>query len=187
MDGSRSTTRETILEATRRAIGEAGFAGVSIAGVAQRAGVSRQTVYAHFGTREDLVSQAVSGRLAEVSGAYTDLLARADSPLEALVAVLVEVRGTIRRDPVLRTLTLTGPANPVFDPGAAARAREVAEALLVPLADRFPEIRDHVGEIADLGVHLGWSVVCLDHPDERTDADLRRFLERWLAPAFARF
>lgn len=175
-------SRESILEATREVVGEAGFDGVSIAAVAKRAGVSRQTVYSIFGTREDLVSQTVTDRLTTLVGAFTELLDSAATPLELFVEMMVEARAHVLGDPLLRVLTLSGTANPIFDPGAAERAREYSVALLSPAADRFPELEGRIDFFADVAVHLGWSILCLDRPEVRSDARLREFVSAWLAP-----
>ncbi|MDV8001093.1 TetR/AcrR family transcriptional regulator [Rhodococcus sp. IEGM 1408] len=175
-------SRDAVLEATRNIIGEAGFHGVNIAAVAKRAGVSRQTVYSIFGTREELVSQAVSDRLTTLVSAFTDLLASVGSPLELLVETMVEARRRILDDPLLRVLALSGTGNPIFDPGAAERAHGYCVALLSPAIDRFPELSGRIDFLADISMHVGWSVLCLDDPASRSDAELRAFLTAWLAP-----
>ena len=76
-------SRDSILDATRAVIGRAGFGGVTIAAVAKQAEVSRQTVYSIFGSREDLVSQAVSERLTMLTGAFTDVLDAATTSLRS--------------------------------------------------------------------------------------------------------
>ncbi|HTV94686.1 MAG TPA: TetR/AcrR family transcriptional regulator [Steroidobacteraceae bacterium] len=48
-------TREAILEAAREVLAEDGKEGLSVAQVAQRAGVNRGTAYQHFQTREQLI------------------------------------------------------------------------------------------------------------------------------------
>jgi AcrR family transcriptional regulator len=48
-------TREAILEAARQVLAQDGKQGVSVAQVAQRAGVNRGTAYQHFQTREQLI------------------------------------------------------------------------------------------------------------------------------------
>lgn len=178
-------SRDIILEATRAQIGASGFEGVSIAGVAKRAGVSRQTVYSIFGTREELVSQAVTDRLTQLLGAFEQLLASADSLLELFVELIIEARALVLGDPLLRTLTLSGSSNPVFDPGAADRALEYSSALLSPAVDRFPELAGRVERVAELAVHVGWSVLCLDRPESRPDDALRAVLTEWFAPTLA--
>ncbi|WP_435530336.1 TetR/AcrR family transcriptional regulator [Prescottella equi] len=83
-------SRKKILDATLGLIGSAGFEGVDIAAVAAAAGVTRQTVYSIFGTREDLVSQAIAGLAVEVLGdvdarlAATQSAARCSAPGTAI-------------------------------------------------------------------------------------------------------
>src|SRR6266571_5867450 len=48
-------TREAILEAAGLVLAQDGKEGVSVAQVAQRAGVNRGTAYQHFQTREQLI------------------------------------------------------------------------------------------------------------------------------------
>jgi AcrR family transcriptional regulator len=48
-------TREAILEAAREVLAKDGKEGLSVAQVAQRAGVNRGTAYQHFQTREQLI------------------------------------------------------------------------------------------------------------------------------------
>ncbi|MFN3599921.1 MAG: TetR/AcrR family transcriptional regulator [Dietzia sp.] len=175
-------SREIILEATRAVIGESGFTAVSVAEVARRAGVSRQTVHSIFGTREDLVSQAVSDRLTSLIGAFTELIESTGSPLELFVEMMIQARHHVLGDPLLRELTLSGTANPIFDQGAARRAHDYAVTLLSPAVDRFPGFDGRVELLADIAVHVGWSVLCLDDPASRPDDQLREFLTGWLAP-----
>jgi AcrR family transcriptional regulator len=53
-------TREAILEAARQVLAQDGKQGVSVAQVAQRAGVNRGTAYQHFQTREQLIEATAS-------------------------------------------------------------------------------------------------------------------------------
>lgn len=181
-DTGRVRSRDKILEATRAVIGESGFHGVSIAAVAKRAGVSRQTIYSIFGTREELVSQAVTDRLTALAGAFTELLESAETACELFVELMVQARTLVLGDPLLRVLTLSGTANPIFDPGAAERAHAYSVTLLSPATTRFPELTGRVDFLADIGVHMGWSILCLDRQEARSDDDLREFVTAWIAP-----
>jgi len=63
-------TREAILEAAREVLAQDGKEGLSVAQVAQRAGVNRGTAYQHFQTREQLIEATatwVSEKLYEAS------------------------------------------------------------------------------------------------------------------------
>jgi TetR/AcrR family transcriptional regulator, mexJK operon transcriptional repressor len=52
--------REAILEAAKRLFAEHGYAGVSMEQLAREAGVSKLTLYSHFGGKEELFQEAVA-------------------------------------------------------------------------------------------------------------------------------
>ncbi|CAM3031280.1 TetR/AcrR family transcriptional regulator [Prescottella defluvii] len=171
------------MDATVGLIGGAGFEGVNIAAVAAAAGVTRQTVYSIFGTREDLVSQAVAGLLVDVLGDIRARLATAQSPVEYVVELVVAGRAAIRDVPVLAALLHAGDGNPLFDPGMIARAKPIARELLSPILEYEPALADRLDDIVEIALRLGMSVVIFDDDAVHADDDLRRFLTRWLAPA----
>src|SRR5262244_4505780 len=53
-------SRAALLDATRELITEGGFDALTMAAVAERAGVSRRSVYLHFATRAELVTALFS-------------------------------------------------------------------------------------------------------------------------------
>jgi TetR/AcrR family transcriptional regulator of autoinduction and epiphytic fitness len=55
----RLDTRELIFEAARSELRSHGIAGVSVSRIARAAGVSRQTVYDHFATVDDVLVEAL--------------------------------------------------------------------------------------------------------------------------------
>lgn len=55
----KELSHERILEAASRAIRRKGFDGVSVADVMKEAGLTHGGFYAHFGTREDMVAEAI--------------------------------------------------------------------------------------------------------------------------------
>lgn len=63
----KKTKRETVLESARLLFAQQGFAGTTMDAVAEHAGVSKMTVYAHFHSKEqlfDTVSESVTQALA---------------------------------------------------------------------------------------------------------------------------
>lgn len=60
-------TRTALVAAARALIEERGFAELTMAGVAERAGVTRRAVYLHFGSRSDLVG-ALFEHVAQTEG-----------------------------------------------------------------------------------------------------------------------
>lgn len=63
-EASRAQLRETVLDAMRDLLGDADWSGITLADVAASAGVSRQTIYNEFGSRQGL-AQAYALRLAD--------------------------------------------------------------------------------------------------------------------------
>lgn len=58
--------RAAILEAAKEMFLELGFNGVSMDGIAASAGVSKLTVYSHFGDKETLFTQAIQAKCVEM-------------------------------------------------------------------------------------------------------------------------
>jgi AcrR family transcriptional regulator len=176
-------SRKKIIKATLAVIESAGFDGVSIAAVAETAGVSRQTVYSNFGSREELVSQALSELMIEMLGDVSARAASAQSPFEYVMELIVAGRNEVRSHPVLGRLLEVARSNPVFDTDVLERANSLSQTLLSPLAERYPEIAPRLEEIGRVSTRWSLSVILFEDDSVRTDDDLRAFLGRWLRPA----
>ncbi|QKW37233.1 TetR/AcrR family transcriptional regulator [Actinomadura sp. NAK00032] len=72
-------TREAALAATREILERDGFEALTMAAVAERAGVSRQGLYLHFSSRGDLVT-ALFGYMAEQEGLHASLAPVREAP-----------------------------------------------------------------------------------------------------------
>jgi AcrR family transcriptional regulator len=78
-------TRELILEAAREVLAQDGKEGLSVAQVAQRAGVNRGTAYQHFQTREQLIEATaawVSDKL--YRAVFGDPANASDQPIDSI-------------------------------------------------------------------------------------------------------
>lgn len=88
----RSTAADAaILEATRAVLAEAGWAGLTVEGVAARAGVAKTTVYRRFSSRSDLAVAAVAELLAS---ARIEPSGDADADVAGAVRACARVYGT---------------------------------------------------------------------------------------------
>ena len=88
-----------LLDAAARVLGE--NPGAAVADIAHAAGVSRQTAYAHFPSREALVTAVTERAVAEVTAAL-DAAGVADAPpAEALIRLLDEAWRVAARYPFL--------------------------------------------------------------------------------------
>jgi AcrR family transcriptional regulator len=117
-------TREALLEAARELIESGGFAALSMAAVADRAGVTRRAVYLHFATRADLVTALfdhVSAR-EDLAGSLAQVWAAKD----AAVALHEWAAHLARYHPRIRAVDLAAILTADTDPDAATHRAQVA-------------------------------------------------------------
>lgn len=120
------TTRRRLIEAALDSFGERGWHGVTVAVIAERAGVSRGAAQHHFPTREDLVAAAV------------DLLGEAQiDELRAQAADLPTGSSRIERVVEMVLNLYTGPLfRAALQLWAVAATDEALRDVLVPLEAR---------------------------------------------------
>lgn len=177
--------REKVLDATVRVIEVGGFDAATIVAIAAESGVSRQTVYSIFGTREAVISESMARLSIEAVGDIERFATEADSALDYVVELIVGGRAILHAHPVLATLMFRADgANPVFDRDMIERAVPVARGLLTPLEQRYEITPEGVDALTEILVRVAVSVVFFDSPAVRADDSARQFLRRWLAPLF---
>ena len=107
-EAARELLRETLLDAARDELERRGWAQITMGDIASAAGVSRQTLYKEFGSRDEFaqafVMREVDRFLQAVDGAVGEHL---DDPATALSAAFDVFLTTAAEDPLVRTL-LTG-------------------------------------------------------------------------------
>jgi AcrR family transcriptional regulator len=136
-------TRSRILDAAFELFSERGYAGSTIAKVAERAGVVPETVYLSVGSKRDLlegvIETAIAGDEPEIRDDTTDDLARptdATERLERIVELSCEILARTR--PIHRVIR--GAADK--EPFAADLGRRLLEERLATQTER---IRRHLG------------------------------------------
>ena len=189
----RQLLRDRLLDAGREQLGDRRWADVTMADVAASAGVSRQTLYNEFGSRDEFAQALVIREGSRFLDGVEEAIGRhADDPLAALTAALKEFLTVARDDPFVRLLRgddgtggmlplLTTQSRPVVD-WAAAR--------LVGAIDRhWPGVpAGDAQALADMLVRLAISHVAAPRESPaRTAASITRLLgpsiERMLATA----
>jgi AcrR family transcriptional regulator len=104
-------TREVILDVARRQFAESGFAAASVRPIAQEAGISLQTLYATFGSKQGLLLALVDTVREQTGGAEArERITRSEDPQE-----LIELAAGLRR----RILEVCGDIIVTFREGAA--------------------------------------------------------------------
>jgi AcrR family transcriptional regulator len=87
-------TRATILHAATRVLYERGLDGIGVAELCARLGVSKETLYRHFGTKDGLVQAVLEARSDRVIRWLTDAVTAAgDDPADQITALFDALQG----------------------------------------------------------------------------------------------
>ncbi len=144
---------ERLLDASLEVAAMHGLSRLSVGDVAKRAGLSRQTLYKHFASRDDLVAQTVlreAGRMVEQAIAASET---EQDPERALEAGIRETLRVLRSHPLLDRLLATEPEAllPLIIDGSGSMHEAVQLICRQMLEDRVPELRnDDADAAADL-------------------------------------
>lgn len=183
---SEAEARQRIVDATVRCIDRHGVAKTTLSDVASELGVTRQTVYRHFGRISDIIGEvAAQGAEAFVDRLIAHLQGVGD-PAEAVVEGMLFCVRTIPNEPRLSLLLQ------LEDSAAFGRGATTAESVAygAEMLKRFPVDwaaagvgEDDLDGLAEVVMRLLTSL--LQHPAEppRDEARLRAVLTRWLAPS----
>lgn len=135
---------ERLLDAAVEVAADHGLARLSVADVAKRAGLSRQTLYKHFATRDELVAQAV---LREAGAMVEAVIAAAEvheDPIDSLEAAILTSLEVARTHPLLDRLLATEPEAllPLLIDGEGSVLGAIDVIARRMLEARMPELSD---------------------------------------------
>ena len=177
--------RSRLIAAALRCAEGKGLRRTTLADIANEAGVTRPTVYAHFADSHAIFHAAFLDATARLAvGARDAMLAKptaGERAIEAVVYFALE----LPRDPCLK-LTLTDEGLGEFTSQALredAIGLAEAGAILTPMFDLAPQLRRQSAEVVEVIVRFALSFLTVPSPDHRTPAQLRAFLRRRLLPA----
>ncbi len=183
---------EAILDAAVEVIGQSGL-GAPMAAIARRAGVSKQTVYNHYGSKAELLRALMSRRVDQITAPLRTADA-VDNPREALEAyarsMLATVAGakgySVMRVVIQSAGEMPDIAREVYEAGPRQARRQLAEFLRreSQLGRLKVEDAEQAAEFF-AGMVLGQNQLraLLGLPTEKTQADL----DASAAEAAARF
>ncbi len=185
------SVRDQLLDAAYAAAVRDGWPRVRMADVAAAAGVSRQTLYNEFGTRDGLAGELALRELARFLDGDEAAMDGEDSPVEAARAATAYVLQRAAVDPLVRSM-LTEHGDDGLLPLLTTRAEPVLLTARGRLCDyftrRWPELDEaDAALVAEVTTRLAMSYVVL--PAEPPDVVAGRvavLVERILTPAARR-
>jgi AcrR family transcriptional regulator len=89
-DRRRQALRDEIINIAQELVAVKGHAAMSMDDLAAHAGISKPTLYAHFATKDDLVVEAATREILQLS-AQVELLSIDQTPLEVLRVIMREI------------------------------------------------------------------------------------------------
>ena len=142
LQATASSVPERLLDAAVDVAADHGLARLSVGDVAKRAGLSRQTLYKHFASKDELVSQAVlreAGRIVEQVIAAAE---QTDDPVGSLEAAVAEALDQFRHHPLLDRLIATEPEAllPMLIDGTGSVLGAIHLIGQQMIAESFPEV-----------------------------------------------
>ncbi|MEJ3750315.1 TetR family transcriptional regulator [Actinomycetes bacterium KLBMP 9797] len=189
MDRARAAMRESILQAVEDLIRDRGWQAVRMADVAELAGVSRQTLYQLYGSRDALAQAYVLRETEQFLGSVVDAVrSRADDPVAAFEAGL-DTFLTGAADSVMVKAILRGHASDDLLPLVTTQGLPVIQtaeqALTEVIAELWPQIRAEdarlfAGSIVRLAIS---HITAPTSTPETTVKDILRLLTPFVAQA----
>ena len=190
---ARELLRTTLLDAARHELRERRWADVTMAEVARAAGVSRQTLYKEFRSREEFAQAFVLREGDRFLAAVEDAVrSHRDDPARALEDAFDVFLTAAADDPLVRAVVFeTGEDSllPLVTTQGQPVVERAAERLAGVILECWPVVpRDDADLLAEALVRLGISYAALPKgPATMTAASVRRllgpYLERVLASA----
>lgn len=181
--------RARILAATRARLAETGTAGTSE--VAALLGVTRQTVYRYFPSTKHLLNAAAVDAVGELESQLVEHVRRHVTATQgdagdAVVEVVAYVYEHLRDDPALNRLIAPGRISGTLAGLTAPSSIALGRTLL----DSFPVDWTAIGldaeaqrQLVEHLLRILQSLVLDPGDPERSGAELRDYLQRWVAPA----
>ena len=183
-EASRALLRDSVLDAMRELLGGRDWSAITLADVARAAGISRQTIYNEFGSRQGL-AQGYALRLADrlVDAIHAALDANVGNFYEAFLAGFRSFFAESAADPLVISL-LSGVAKPdllqLITTDSAPIITRASARLSVALTTSWVATSDEdAGVLARAIVRLALSYVSM--PPE-ADHDVARDLARLMTP-----
>lgn len=180
-EAARQLLRDTLLDAARGELEERAWSEVTMAEVAEAAGVSRQTLYREFGSRDEFAQAFVIREADHFLGEVeASVRAHADDPRAAIGAALEAFLTAAGEDPLIRTLLSddgTGGMLPFVTTQGTPVVHWASARLAGVIEETWPQVPDEDARLlAECLVRLAISYVTTPNGSPETTAASARAL-----------
>ncbi|TNF36492.1 MAG: TetR/AcrR family transcriptional regulator [Gammaproteobacteria bacterium] len=177
-------TRQRILDAAIRCVQQFGIDKTNMNDIAREAGVTRPTVYNHFGNRDEVVQAALLQSGYGFAERVKTHVQRYGSAEERLVEALMFAYRQLPKEPYLELITKGNITQMVNETAlTSAEGQAICLEIFASIIAGRPELEADLAEIIELSTRLLLSFLMIEGPIKRTDKQLRDLLTRRLLPA----
>ncbi|GAC1402403.1 MAG: hypothetical protein NVSMB60_18680 [Mycobacterium sp.] len=181
--GTPSDPRAHIIAAASRCLANVGLERTSLTAIATESGVSRQTIYKYFATRDEIIVEALETEAAEASERIMAIARNNATAAGYVVELLMSAYSEFKRNPAISPIisVLEGPdaRARVLTPDVAVTVRHFLE----PILSYLPERASDLDEMTETYMRFLLSLLIFESESTRTQDALRRYLHRTLVPA----
>ncbi|MGA8331954.1 MAG: TetR/AcrR family transcriptional regulator [Mycobacterium sp.] len=181
--GAPEDPKAQIVAAASRCLVEFGLDHTSLSAIAREAGVSRQTIYNHFDSRDEIVGEAIECAATQASARIISEARKNSTAAGFVVDLCMSAIEEFRRNPAISPmlLALDDPdrRSRVLTPDVIARAREY----LQPILEYLPERAPYLDEMTETYLRFELSLLTIDSANSRSAEAMRGYLHRVLVPA----
>jgi AcrR family transcriptional regulator len=155
----------------------------SLTTIAKESGVSRQTIYKYFATKDEIIVEALEKEASDASERIMAVARKNTTAAGFVVELLVSAYSEFKRNPAISPVVavLEGPAARarVLTPDVVATVRHFLEPILSYLPDRESEL----DEMTETYMRFLLSLLTFESTATRSQDSLRSYLHRVLVPA----
>lgn len=175
--------RDRIIAAASRIMARSGLERTSISAIAREARVSRQTLYNHFETKQQIIEQALetaaSSAAERIIAAAKTNASAAGFVVELCMSSVEEYSRNPAISPVIPLLRGADARRSVLGPHGLAVARHFVEPVLAYVPERAADL----DEMTETLLRFVLSLLALESDTTQSPDALRRYLHRVLVPA----
>jgi AcrR family transcriptional regulator len=179
---ARELLRSTLLDAACHQLSRSAWADVTMADIALAAGVSRQTLYKQFGSREEFAQHLVVREADRLLLAVEEAVnARLDAPVAALAAGFDVFVRAVAENPLVHAIVRGGGAAELVVPISTqdkSLVESAAERLTDVILNGWPLVgRENAGDLSECLIRLAVSYASLPKgPSGMSAASVARLL-----------
>lgn len=177
-------TRQRILDAAIRCVQGFGIDKTNMNDIAREAGLTRPTVYKHFGNRDEVVQAALLESGYSFAARVKKHVQRYATAEQRLVEALMFAYRQLPKEPYLELITKGNITQMVNETAlTSAEGQAICLDIFATVLEGRDELAADMAEIIELSTRLLLSFLMIEGPVKRSDRQLRDLLTRRLLPA----